>query len=158
MTKDDKYFMSIALKEAEKARLIDEVPVGCVIVKDNQIISKGHNVRETKKDALGHAEIVAIRKANKKLNSWRLNDCVIYITVEPCLMCTGAIIQSRISKIVYGAPDYKGGAIISSINALEAKNINHHPEVVSGVLEEECTDIIKTYFKNKRANIKENLE
>jgi tRNA(adenine34) deaminase len=158
MTKDDKYFMSIALKEAEKARLIDEVPVGCVIVKDNQIISKGHNVRETKKDALGHAEIVAIRKANKKLNSWRLNNCVIYITVEPCLMCTGAIIQSRISKIVYGAPDYKGGAIISSINALEAKNINHHPEVVSGVLEEECTDIIKTYFKNKRANIKENLE
>jgi tRNA(adenine34) deaminase len=150
MTKDDIYFMNLALKEAKKAQLIDEVPIGCVVTKDNKVIAKGHNMRESKKDPLGHAEIVAIKKASKKLDSWRLEGCNIYITIEPCLMCTGAIIQSRISKIIYGADDLKGGAIKSSLNALDAKNINHHPEVISGVLKDECSEIIKNYFKAKR--------
>lgn len=142
--------MNLALKEAKKAQLIDEVPIGCVITKDNKVIAKGHNIRESKKDPLGHAEIVAIKKASKKLDSWRLKGCNIYITIEPCLMCTGAIIQSRISKIIYGADDLKGGAIKSSLNALDAKYINHHPEVISGVLKDECSEIIKNYFKAKR--------
>ncbi len=143
-------FMKEALKEAKKAELIDEVPIGCVIVKDDKIIARGHNVRETKKTPLGHAEIIAISKASKKLNAWRLQDCDIYITLEPCIMCSGAIIQSRIRHIYYGAKDPKGGAIESSINVLEAKNINHHPEVTSGILEEECSNIISEYFKRKR--------
>ena len=150
MIKDDKYFMNLALKEARKAEAIDEVPIGCVIVKDNKVISRGYNLRETKQDPTGHAEIVAVKKASKKLNSWRLENCTLYVTIEPCIMCSGAIIQSRISRVVYGAPDLKGGALTSSINVLEAKNINHHPEVIGGVLQEECSSIIKEYFKKKR--------
>ena len=143
-------FMKEAVKEAKKAELIDEVPIGCVIVKDEKVIARGHNVRETKKTPLGHAEIIAIDKASKKLGAWRLQDCDIYITLEPCIMCAGAIIQSRIKHVYYGAKDPKGGAIESSINVLEAKNINHHPEITSGILEEECSNIISQYFKRKR--------
>lgn len=143
-------FMREAIKEAKKAELIDEVPIGCVIVKDNKVISKGHNIRESKQNPTGHAEIVAINKAAKKLNSWRLENCDIYITLEPCIMCSGAIIQSRIKHIYFGAFDPKGGALGSSINVLDAKNINHHPEVTSGVLQEECSKIITNYFKSKR--------
>ncbi len=143
-------FMKEAIKEAKKAELIDEVPIGCVIVKDGKIISRGHNIRETKQNPIGHAEIVAITKASKKLSSWRLDGCDIYITLEPCIMCSGAIIQSRIKHIYFGAFDPKGGAIGSSINVLEASNINHHPEVTSGVLQEECSSLLTNYFKNKR--------
>ena len=143
-------FMKEAIKEAKKAELIDEVPIGCVIVKDDKVIARGHNVRETKKTPLGHAEIIAIDKASKKLGAWRLQDCDIYITLEPCIMCAGAIIQSRIRHVYYGAKDPKGGAIESSINVLEAKSINHHPEITSGILEEECSNIISQYFKRKR--------
>ena len=142
--------MKEAIKEAKKAELIDEVPIGCVIVKDDKVIARGHNVRETKKTPLGHAEIIAIDKASKKLGAWRLQDCDIYITLEPCIMCAGAIIQSRIRHVYYGAKDPKGGAIESSINVLEAKSINHHPEITSGILEEECSNIISQYFKRKR--------
>ena len=143
-------FMREAIKEAKKAELIDEVPVGCVIVKNNKVISRGHNIRESKQNPTDHAEIVAINKAAKKLNSWRLENCDIYITLEPCIMCSGAIIQSRIKHIYFGAFDPKGGALGSSINVLDAKNINHHPEVTSGVLQEECSKIITNYFKSKR--------
>ena len=143
-------FMKEAIKEAKKAELIDEVPIGCVIVKDDKVIARGHNVRESKKTPLGHAEIIAIDKASKKLGAWRLQDCDIYITLEPCIMCAGAIIQSRIRHIYYGAKDFKGGALGSSINVLDAKDINHHPEVTSSVLEEECSNIISEYFKRKR--------
>ena len=142
--------MKEALKEARKAELIDEVPIGCVIVKDDKIIARGHNQRETNQSPIGHAEIIAINKASKKLKSWRLEGCDIYVTLEPCIMCSGAIIQSRISKVYYGASDPKGGALGSSINVLEAKNINHHPEVISGVMQEECSKIITNYFKAKR--------
>ena len=148
--RDDNYYMNLALKEAKKAELIDEVPIGAVLVKDDKVISKGFNVRESKNDALGHAEIVTIKKANKKLKSWRLDEATLYVTIEPCIMCGGAIIQSRIKRVVYGAKDTKGGCFGSSINILEADNINHHPEVVGGVLENECSEIIKEYFKKKR--------
>ena len=148
--KNDEYFMKRALICAKKALKIDEVPVGAIIVKDGKIIASSYNTRESKSEAIGHAEINAIRKANKKLKAWRLDGCTIYVTIEPCLMCGGALIQSRIDRIVYGAKDNKGGAFGSSINILEAKNINHHPEVTAGVLEEECSAIIKEYFKKKR--------
>ena len=148
----DKYetYMLEALKEAELAALEDEVPIGCVIVKDNQIIARAHNQRDKSNNPLGHAETLAIKKASEVLNDWQLVGTELYVTIEPCLMCSGAIIQSRIGKVIYGAPDLKGGAFGSSLNVLDAKNINHRPEVVGGVLEKECTEIIKSYFKSKR--------
>ena len=149
MEQDIKY-MKEALKEAELAVLEDEVPIGCVIVKDNKIISRAHNMRDKTNNPIGHAEVLAIKKASEVLNDWQLVDCTLYVTIEPCIMCSGAIIQSRIPKVVYGAPDIRGGAFGSSINVMEAKNINHYPEIVKGVLENECSAIIKNYFKNKR--------
>ena len=146
----DTIYMKEALKEAEIAAFEDEVPIGCVIVKDDQIISRAHNMRDKTNNPVGHAEILAIKKAGETLNDWQLVDCTIYVTIEPCIMCAGAIIQSRIAKVVYGAPDNKGGAFGSSINVLDATNINHRPEVTNGVLEEECSSIIKNYFKGKR--------
>ena len=143
-------YMLEALKEAELAKLEDEVPIGCVIVKDNQIIARAHNQREVTNNPLGHAETLAIKKASEVLNDWQLVNCDLYVTIEPCIMCGGAIIQSRIRKVIYGAPDLKGGAFGSSINILDAQNINHRPEIVKGILEEECTKIIKDYFKSKR--------
>ena len=142
--------MTLALKEANKAREIDEVPIGCVIVKDNKVIARGHNLRESKQDPTLHAEMVAIRKASKKLKSWRLEGCDIYVTIEPCIMCSGAIIQSRIKTVIYGAPDLKGGGLGSSINVLDANGINHRPEVIFGVMKDECAEIISNYFKEKR--------
>ena len=151
MNKETKY-MKQAIKEALKAELIDEVPIGCVIVKDGKIIARAHNMRESKQNPLGHAETLAINKAAKKLNSWRLEGCDIYVTLEPCIMCSGAIIQSRINKICFGAYDPKGGAFGSSINVMDAKNINHHPKVVGGVMEKECSSLLTEYFKKKRKN------
>ena len=139
-----------ALKEAELAKLEDEVPIGCVIVKDDQIIARSHNQRDKTNNPLGHAETLAIKKASEALGDWQLVDCDLYVTIEPCIMCGGAIIQSRIRRVIYGAPDLKGGAFGSSINILQANNINHRPEVISGVLEERCSTIIKDYFKSKR--------
>ncbi|HNX16004.1 MAG TPA: tRNA adenosine(34) deaminase TadA [Bacilli bacterium] len=149
MTIEDKN-MKLALKEAKKASLIDEVPIGCVIVKNNRIIARGYNKRETTNDPTAHAEIVAIRKASKKLSNWRLEGCDLYVTIEPCIMCAGAIIQSRIAHVYYGAPDPKGGALGSSIDVLSADKINHHPDITGGVLSEECSKIIKEYFQKKR--------
>ena len=148
-------FMKEALKEAQKASLKDEVPIGCVIVKDGKIIARGHNLRETTNDVTAHAEIVAIRKANKKLKSWRLEGCDIYVTIEPCSMCAGAILWSRFNKVVYGASDPKGGALESSFNLFEVPNINHHPIIVGGILKEETSVIIKDFFKRKRNIVKE---
>ena len=142
--------MKEALKEAELAALEDEVPIGCVIVCNDKIIARAHNQRETTNNPLGHAETLAIKKASEIINDWQLVNCELYVTIEPCIMCAGAIIQSRIKKVVYGAPDYKGGAFGSSINVLEAKDINHRPEIVNGVLEKECQEVIKNYFKSKR--------
>ena len=149
MNLDEKY-MRIALKEAQKAIIFDEVPVGAIIVKDDKIIAKAFNKRETTNDPTSHAEVNAIRKACKKLNSWRLEDATIYVTVEPCSMCAGTLLQCRIGRIVYGAKDPKGGAIESSLKLFEAKNINHHPQILGGVLQQECSSIISNYFKSKR--------
>ena len=146
----DIYFMNEALKEAKKAYLKDEVPVGCVIVKDGKIIARGHNKKEKNKNAILHAEIVALNKAQKKLNDWHLNDCTLYVTLEPCLMCTGAIIQTRIKRVVYGCSDPKGGAIDTVIKIKEVPNLNHSFESISKILEKECSMIIKNYFKSKR--------
>ena len=149
MTLDEKY-MRLALKEASKAASFDEVPVGAVIVFNNKVIAKAYNKREHSNDPTSHAEINAIRKACKKLNSWRLEDATMYVTIEPCSMCAGTLLQCRIGRIVYGAKDPKGGAIESSLHLFEAKNINHHPEIIGGVLQEECSAVISTYFKSKR--------
>ena len=149
MNKDEKY-MRIALKEAQKAAILDEVPVGAVIVKDGKIIARGHNLRETKNDPTAHAEIVAIRKACKKLNSWRLEGCTIYVTIEPCSMCAGTLLWTRIQRIVYGAKDPKGGALGSSYSLFEVKNINHHPEITGGILEERCSTLMTSFFRSKR--------
>ena len=149
MNQDEK-FMLLALKEAKKALLIDEVPVGCVIVYNNKVVARGYNKREKEQDATSHAEINAIRKASKKINNWRLCDMDLYVTVEPCIMCAGAIMWSRFRRVIYGAKDPKGGALGTSVNIFDTPNINHHPEIIGGVLEEECSSIIKNYFKEKR--------
>ena len=143
-------YMKEAIREANLAALEDEVPIGCIVVKNGEIIAKAHNQRDKANNPLGHAETLAIKKASEVLNDWQLVNCELYVTVEPCIMCAGAIIQSRISKVIYGAPDLKGGAFGSSINVLDAQNINHRPEIVKGVLEKECVEIIKNYFKSKR--------
>ena len=145
----DEKFMKEALKEAKKAYLKDEVPVGCVIVKDNKIIARGHNTKEKKKNAILHAEIVALTKAQKKLNDWRLNGCILYVTLEPCLMCTGAIINSRIKTVIFGAYDLKAGSMDSVINLCDYP-YNHKPEIYGGICEEECKKILSDFFGDLR--------
>jgi tRNA(adenine34) deaminase len=141
--------MKAALAEAKKAYMIAEVPVGAVIVYNNKIIARGHNTRETNQSVLGHAEINAIKKASKKIGSWRLEDCDIYVTLEPCPMCSGAIIQSRIKNLYFGAYDLKGGACGSVLNLFEHP-FNHKVNVTGGVMEMECSRIIKDFFKELR--------
>jgi len=148
MTNQEK-FMKQALKEAEKACQKEEIPVGAVIVKDGKIIAKGHNLKETSNMATGHAEISAINKASKKLKSWRLSGCEMYITLEPCAMCAGAIIQSRIKKVYIGTMDEKTGACGSVLNLLEYK-FNHRVEAEYGILQKECEYILKEFFRNLR--------
>ena len=142
--------MKKALKEAEKAQLIDEVPIGAVIVKDGKIIARGHNTRETKQISTHHAEINCIEKACRKLNTWRLEGCTLYVTLEPCPMCAGAIFQSRIERVVFGASDPKGGSYGSCFNLNDVSGLNHYPKICKGILEEECSSILKSFFKNKR--------
>lgn len=143
-------FMMEAIKEAKKAESIDEVPIGCVIVKDDKIIARGHNLRESKQRSTAHAEIIAIEKACRKLKSWRLEGCSLYVTLEPCPMCSGAILQSRIAHVIYGAKDPKGGCMVSCMNMYEVKGFNHYPDVVGGVLEDKCATLLKDFFKQKR--------
>ena len=147
---NDIKYMREALKEAQKALAIEEVPVGCVIVYNDKIIARGYNKRETANLSTAHAEVITINKACKKLNSWRLEDCTLYVTLEPCVMCAGAIIQSRIPRVVYGAYDYRFGAHKSLINLFDVK-MNHTVSLTSGVLEEECSKIIKDFFNDLRA-------
>ena len=143
-------FMKEALKEAQKAYEKLEVPVGAVIVKDGKIIARGHNLKETKKDTTKHAEIIAIEKASKKIGAWRLLDCEMYVTLEPCSMCAGAMINSRIKKLYIGALDEKTGAVGSVLNLLEDYKFNHNIEVEKGILKEDCEKILKDFFKNLR--------
>lgn len=147
----DIYFMRQALKEAYKACEKKEVPIGCVIVKDDKIIARGHNKRETLKSSLAHAEVIAIKKACKKLGDWRLEGCTMYITLEPCVMCSGSIIQSRLDKVIYGAQDYRFGTHKSIINLFDVK-FNHTVDIQGGILDVECSSIIKDFFKELRGS------
>lgn len=142
-------YMSIAIDEAIKAREKDEVPVGAIIVRNGEIIGRGHNLRETKSSPLAHAEIMAINEASKHIGDWRLNGCEMYVTLEPCLMCAGAIVQSRISRIHIGTFDQNGGACGSIINLMELRGLNHYVDV-KWQYNEECSEILKTFFKEKR--------
>ena len=142
--------MKEALKEAKKAYDIEEIPVGAVIVKDGKIIARAHNVKETKNVATAHAEILAIEKACKKLKSWRLIDCDMYVTLEPCPMCTGALINSRIRRLYIGTNDDKTGACGSKLNLLEDYKFNHNVEIHRGLMKEECETILKDFFKMLR--------
>ena len=149
MTEDERY-MKEAIKQAKKAYALDEVPIGCVIVQDNKIIARGYNRRNTDKNALAHAEISAIKKASKKTGDWRLEDCTMYVTLEPCQMCAGAIVQSRMKKVVIGAMNPKAGCAGSIINILQMKQFNHQVEMENGILEKECADMLSTFFKELR--------
>ncbi len=146
---DEKY-MKAALKQARKAYAIKEVPIGCVIVYEDKIIARGYNKRNSKKNPLFHAELSAIHKASRIMGDWRLEDCTMYITLEPCQMCAGAIIQSRIKRVVIGSMNPKAGCAGSIINLLEMKQFNHQAEVTRGVLAEECTEMLTEFFKELR--------
>ncbi len=142
--------MELALKEAKKSFSEDEVPIGAVIVKDGQVVSKAHNKMENKQLATAHAEILAIEKAEKKLSSWRLDDCEMYVTLEPCPMCAGAIVNARIKKVYFGAFERKSGSAESKFNILSNSGLNHKTEYLGGVMEEDCSNLIKSYFRGKR--------
>jgi len=142
--------MNTAIKLAKKAAERDEVPVGAVIVSEGRVIAKACNLRETKKDPLAHAEILAIKKAARKLKGWRLEGCTLYVTLEPCPMCEGAIINSRINNVVFGAYDPKAGAF-GSVYDLSEGRLNHKPKITGGVLEDECALLLKEYFRAKRS-------
>lgn len=146
----DEEYMELAINEAKKAQQIDEVPIGAIIVHDDKVIASGYNIRENVQQTLSHAELVAIQKANEKVGSWRLEDCTLYVTLEPCPMCAGAILQSRIPRVVYGAADPKAGCVGSLMNLLEDQRFNHQVEVRNGVLEEDCSGLLKDFFRQLR--------
>ena len=143
-------FMKLALKEAEKAELNEEVPIGCVVVKDGKVISKAFNKRQTKRLSTAHAEILAIEKACRKLGDWRLDGADIYVTLEPCAMCAGAIVNSRIKKVYFGAYEKKGGGVVSKFNILSESGLNHVTDYEGGVMEEQCSETVKNFFKTRR--------
>lgn len=149
MNQDEKW-MKKAIHQALRAESKDEVPIGCVIVKEDQIVARAYNQRETKQESTAHAEILAIEKACRKLGSWRLEGCTLYVTLEPCPMCAGAIIQSRIERVVYGAYDPKGGCAGTCTDLFSVKGFNHYPSLSGGVLEQECSSLLKEFFKRKR--------
>ena len=151
----DSKYMKEAIRQAKKAALIDEVPIGCVIVYQDKIIGCGYNKRNKMGSTLAHAEIIAIQKASKKLNDWRLEECTMYVTLEPCPMCAGAIVQARIPKVVIGAMNAKAGCAGSVLNILEEKGFNHQVEKITGVLEEECRIMMKDFFRELRQRKKE---
>ena len=148
-TEDEKY-MYEAIKLARRAARIEEVPIGCVIVYDGKIIAKGYNRRNTDKSTLAHAEIMAIRKASKILGDWRLEECTMYVTLEPCQMCAGAIVQARIPKVVIGTMNAKAGCAGSVINILQMQQFNHQVEITKGVLVDECKEMMQSFFKKLR--------
>lgn len=143
-------FMKEAIKQAKKAYKIEEVPIGCVIVYEDKIIARAYNKRNYKKSTLAHAELLAITKASKVLNDWRLEGCTMYVTLEPCQMCAGAIVQSRLDKVVIGCMNPKAGCAGSVINLLDMKGFNHQVEVEKGVMEEECSGLLQQFFKELR--------
>lgn len=147
---EDAYYMGLALEEAEKAAALGEIPIGAVLVQEGEVISRAHNLREMNQDATAHAEVLVIREACAKLKRWRLSGCTLYVTVEPCPMCSGAIVNGRIDRVVYGCPDVKAGGAESIFNIITNPNLNHCAEVTSGVLEEDCAQVMKTFFQRRR--------
>ena len=154
MTVDEKY-MKQAMREAKKAYQLGEVPIGCVIVYQDKIIGRGYNRRTIDKNTLAHAELLAIRKASRKMGDWRLEDCTMYVTLEPCQMCSGAIVQSRMKKVVVGCMNPKAGCAGSILNLLQMEEFNHQVELETGILEEECSQMMKDFFKELREKKKD---
>lgn len=155
---NDEKYMKQAIAQAKKAYKLDEVPIGCIIVHDGKVIGRGYNRRNTDKTTLGHAEITAIKKASKVIGDWRLEECTLYVTLEPCQMCAGAIVQARIPKVVIGSMNAKAGCAGSILNILEMPGFNHQCEVVRGICEEECSNMLKTFFKELRESKKEGTD
>ncbi|HVJ49098.1 tRNA adenosine(34) deaminase TadA [Desulfitobacterium sp.] len=143
-------WMRLALEQAKIAYDLGEVPIGAVIVQDNKILALTHNEKELKHDPTAHAEVLAVQRATEKLGAWRLSEATLYVTLEPCPMCAGALVQARLKTLVYGAADLKGGAVGSVMNVLDVNRWNHRVEVVAGVLEEECSVILKDFFHKRR--------
>lgn len=150
MTDTDAKYMKEAIRQAKKAYAIGEVPIGCVIVRDGKIISRGYNRRTIDKNTLAHAELAAIKKASKQLDDWRLEGCTMYVTLEPCQMCAGALVQSRIDRVVVGCMNPKAGCAGSILNLLQMPEFNHQVELETGVLEEECSQMMKDFFRELR--------
>ena len=153
LTREEKY-MKAAIREAKKAWALGEVPIGCVIVHDGQVIGRGYNRRNTDKSTLAHAEITAIKRASKKLGDWRLEDCTLYVTLEPCQMCAGAIVQARIPEVMIGCMNPKAGCAGSIYNLLQEPAFNHQVNLFKGVLEEECSQMLKDFFRSLRTRLK----
>ncbi|AKU26765.1 tRNA adenosine(34) deaminase TadA [Geobacillus stearothermophilus] len=147
---NDEYYMKLAIEEAKKAERIGEVPIGAVIVQDGRVIARAHNLRETEQRAIAHAEVLAIDEACRVTGSWRLERAVLYVTLEPCAMCAGAIVLSRIERVVFGASDPKGGCAGTLMNLLQESRFNHQAEVASGVLAEECGALLSGFFRRLR--------
>ncbi|MFC0216424.1 tRNA adenosine(34) deaminase TadA [Paenibacillus chartarius] len=147
------FWMREAIAEARKAEALREVPIGAVIVKNGAIIGRGHNLRETSKDPTLHAEMIAIREASERLDAWRLLDCTLYVTLEPCPMCAGAIVQSRLPRVVFASPDPKAGCAGTLMNLLEESRFNHRAEVIGGVLQEECSAMLSGFFRALRGKV-----
>ncbi|GIP24626.1 tRNA adenosine(34) deaminase TadA [Paenibacillus sp. J22TS3] len=150
MTYTDEYWMGEAIKEAKKAEAIGEVPIGAVIVRDDEIVGKGYNLRETTNDPTAHAEIIAIREASSRLGSWRLLNCRLYVTLEPCPMCAGAIVQSRVPHVLYGTADPKAGCAGTLMNLLQESRFNHQTEMTTGILQPECASLLTDFFRRLR--------
>nr|WP_154649504.1 tRNA adenosine(34) deaminase TadA [Calidifontibacillus oryziterrae] len=150
MIDQDEFFMQAALAEAKKAEMKLEVPIGAVIVKNNEIIATAHNLRETEQRSIAHAELLAIDEACRKLGTWRLSETTLYVTLEPCPMCAGAIVLSRVDRVVYGASDPKGGCAGTLMNLLNDDRFNHQAEVMGGVLESECSSLLSDFFRTLR--------
>jgi tRNA(adenine34) deaminase len=146
----DEYFMRLALREAERALAHDDVPVGAVVVHRGEVLGTGHNERELREDPTAHAEMIAIREAARALGSWRLLETAMYITLEPCAMCAGAIVLGRVPRVVYGAADPKAGAAGSVLDILAEPRLNHRPEVARGLLEAECAELLRAFFRTRR--------
>jgi tRNA(adenine34) deaminase len=144
-------WMEEAIAEAKKAEALKEVPIGAVIVKDGRVIARGHNLRESAHDPTAHAEMIAIREASRLLGAWRLLDCTLYVTLEPCPMCAGAIVQSRIKTVVYGTPDPKAGCAGTLMNLVQEQRFNHRAELISGVSRERCAELLTGLFRNLRS-------
>lgn len=157
MSNSEEKYMRAAIREAKKAYALEEVPIGCVIVQNGKIIARGYNRRNTDKNTLAHAELSAIKKASKKCGDWRLEDCTMYVTLEPCQMCAGAIVQSRMPKVVIAAKNPKSGCAGSVLNLLQISQFNHQVEIEYGMLEEECSEMLSRFFRELREKKKQHL-